>query len=324
MADLALFKFTRKNDLAKSLFSGWKLSKGKTANALAGNDVISGGSNLSNTSGVRIDRKAKLIGGLGNDTIAGSSDAAFGIINGGLILAEDGNDRIGGRSLGSSGNEGVYNYEAINTGDGNDSITGRSQNDDGIHNDGVIKVGDDDDSITGRSLGLADFPAEGIDNYGVIDTEAGDDSILGRSASSAGLYNEKVIKTGDGNDVITGIGSTGVAGIVNLGKIIAGSGDDKVNAKAGGFGGNGTTDLGSGNDALIGFGTGKFIGGKGTDKILLGDGVYRIEGGLIALASGGSFMKTNSFEKIGGVDGGLFNFADGLLTVTGGVATSLV
>ena len=86
------------------------------------------------------------------------------------------------------------------------------------------------------------------------------------------------------------------------------------------------SDLGGGKDTLIGFAksgqnAGRFNGGKGKDKILLGDGQYTIEGNLLARSGDGGFMRVNSFEKIGGINGGLFNFANGRLTVTGGVAT---
>jgi hypothetical protein len=150
------------------------------------------------------------------------------------------------------------------------------------------------------------------------------------AATGAGLVAWGGLDTGPGEDLITGIGSLGIdeAG----GTMATGLGHDRVDARAGGFAGPAKPDLGDGNDNLVGFSadstvrpsTGKFIGGSGRNKLLLDDGVYRIEDGLIALASRGNFMRTSGFEKIGGVHGGLFNLADGTLTITGGVAPSLV
>ncbi|MFQ6540292.1 MULTISPECIES: hypothetical protein [Aphanothece] len=348
MADLALFRFTSKNDLAKSLFSGWQLARKVVVNALAGDDIIQGSTKLELIRGLVVKSGAKLMAGNGNDVISGSSATSEGLKNSGYLLAGDGSDRISGLS---EGRFGIYNTKLISTGEGSDSIIGRStygilidgcwNGENGFWNESQINTGDGNDRIVGSSIGT------GLVNSGAIETGYGNDSIKGTGGSnresygsygfSWGVYNNPncTIKTGPGNDIITGAGGKGCFGIFNDGNISTGGGDDKVNAIAGGFRGSGTTDLGPGADALIGFvgadtasisggAGGKFIGGTGKDKILLPDGLYRIEGGLIALASGGRFMKTNSFEKIGGVNGGLFNFADGLLTITGGVATSLV
>jgi len=82
----------------------------------------------------------------------------------------------------------------------------------------------------------------------------------------------------------------------------------------------GKTYLRDGNDRFLGFGTGEFYGGSGVDKILFGQGTYTISGSSIV--SGGVSMTVYEFEKIGGSNGGVFNFADGTLTVNAnGVAT---
>ena len=133
-----------------------------------------------------------------------------------------------------------------------------------------------------------------------------------------GINNIGLIDGGPGNDTIRGSGK--FIGILNLGTINTGTGNDILDALIGGFLGAGKAYLGDGNDRLLGFGTGEFYGGAGVDKILFGQGIYTINGSSII--SGDVSMTVNEFEKIGGSKGGIFNFADGTLTVNAnGVAT---
>jgi Ca2+-binding RTX toxin-like protein len=93
-----------------------------------------------------------------------------------------------------------------------------------------------------------------------------------------------------------------------------------LSAIVGGFSGNGSIYLGTGNDTLTGFGTGNFYGGTGTDKFLLGEGIYAISGSTID--SGGASMNASQFEQIGGVDDGIFSYSDGIVIVNAdGVAS---
>jgi len=94
---------------------------------------------------------------------------------------------------------------------------------------------------------------------------------------AAGILNLGTITTGAGDDIISGIGFGSItnnngldlfAGIANFGLITTGDGNDTVDALTGGFFGTGTVDLGSGKDTLKGFGCGKFDGGGG-DKDLI-------------------------------------------------------
>jgi hypothetical protein len=232
----------------------------------------------------------------GNDTIAGTGVEPIGIYNGGTINTGDGNDSITGTAGDSNFDNktnGIFNSElsTINTGDGNDSINGTAgEGGRGIFNDGTINTGDGNDSITGTA---------GI--------------------GGISIFNGGTINTGDGNDSIN------ANGIYNSGTINTGDGKDTVDALTLGFGDiGGTIDLGTGNDTLKGFGSGTFIGGDGTDKILFGNGIYTIDSVLGAITESGQpggSMNVSSFEKIGGVNGGLFTFANGTLTVTNGVAT---
>jgi len=61
------------------------------------------------------------------------------------------------------------------------------------------------------------------------------------------------------------------------------------------------------------FGKVNAFGGAGRDKILLDEGVYTINGNTIT--SGGVIMNVSEFERIGGINKGLFDFRDGTLTV---------
>ena len=144
-----------------------------------------------------------------------------------------------------------------------------------------------------------------------------------------GIVNAKgaLISTGNDADTITGEASAeGGYGIVNDGLIATGFGMDTVSAIKGGFSGSGTIELGADNDTLIGFGTGTFRGQLGLgDQILLGEGSYVIAAaGFLSftISSGGDQMNVDTFEWIGGVNGGNFALAAGTLNVdVSGVAT---
>ena len=142
------------------------------------------------------------------------------------------------------------------------------------------------------------------------------------------------INTGDGNDTIAGTSTRSSGrffGIYNDSIIKTGAGNDTVNALKGGFGTEpystvaGKIYLGAGNDKLKGFGAGRFYGGTGTDKLFFGEGTYVISGSTVVFNDGrfnGKTMKVFEFEKIGGANGGHFDFQNGTLTVNAaGVGT---
>ena len=110
----------------------------------------------------------------------------------------------------------------------------------------------------------------------VINALAGNDIIKGTSSTYSGIFNDGTIDTGAGNDTIIGTGSG--YGILNYGTINT---------------------------------------GDGKDKILLGKGKYQISDSKIVGTVRGDWEKIMAyeFEKIGGVNGGLFDFKDGILTV---------
>jgi hypothetical protein len=217
----------------------------------------------------------------------------------------------------------VVSNQTVNALAGNDKITGRGGIV-GIQIEGKLDTGSGNDEITGTG---ADANGDGIYNTGTIDTGLGKDSIIG-IGPSVGVYNNGNINTGKGNDLIKGTGRS--CGIQNDRIIDTGAGDDIIDALKGGFSGIGQTYLGSGNDTLkgfvvqgsqTGFKLGTFDGGSGTDRILLGQGTYTITASSIT--SGGLTMTVNEFEKVGGANGGLFNLANGTLTVAANGVASL-
>jgi len=221
---------------------------------------------------------------------------------------------------------------------GDDTIKGAG---DGILILGTLNTGDGDDTIKASTT---DFT--GLDIYGKINTGKGNDTIIGigfcrGSTCGAGIDNRGIIRTGAGDDTIRG------SSMANSGTIKTNAGNDVVDFLTGGFRGIGDPDfdgpigkihLGSGNDTLKGFGTGSFHGGKGVDKIIFGEGTYEIIGTSInsdkrlseVYLGGGKYeysyvfksMNVNGFEQIGGANGGLFDFKDGIFTVdSNGVGT---
>ena len=250
------------------------------------------------------------------------------------VNALAGNDIITARAASHRGfyYDGIHNAGTINTGTGLDRITGTglvSYSGHGILNGGNIFTGSENDTIKGIGRIGSSGIANGTD--GTIDTGSGNDLITGRGALSSyplpgvtGISNGGVIMTGIGSDRIRGIGNSGIN---NGGLIDTGDGNDIVDAIRGGFSNSGTIDLGIGNDILKGFAKGyqylndgKFNGGAGDDRILFSQGVYKIMGGTIR--SGGLNMYVEQFERVGGVNSGLFSLQNGTLTVNSlGAAT---
>lgn len=81
-----------------------------------------------------------------------------------------------------------------------------------------------------------------------------------------------------------------------------GNGDDVIDARNGGLGGNGKIKMGNGDDEFSGFGDMKLIdGGKGEDKLRLGEGVYAVmkKGSKYRLAKGIGNVDVKNFELVG-------------------------
>ena len=249
------------------------------ANTLAGNDLIIGTSTISDFNPVGINNFLGFINtGDGDDTLIGTvtgSGFGYGILNydanlgtGGVIDTGAGKDTI----IAIGPIYGIYQYNIIKTGDGDDIITATGGDDivgnaygaAGILTDGLIDTGNGDDIITGIVKNNSDSP-KGYTNSGIfnnsfstIDTGDGDDTITGIATNSVdfagnsidfGIYNafSAIIDTGSGSDIITGIGATSIE---NQGTINMGNGEDSINSQ-GKFFNSGNVFLGEGNDSII-------------------------------------------------------------------------
>ncbi len=267
-----------------------------------------------------------------DDTIVGEGGSTYyDIVNGGLIDTGDGNDRIEGRldnrviirtgsgndtikTLPFSTNPSLYNQTnaTIDTGEGNDLITGLTSDSNWITNKGTISTGSGDDTIDGMcfnspsSVGIlnadggkidtgagkdiiringilnpGDGSGKGIYNQGIIDTGDNEDTIES-SGSDTGINNEATIVTGNGNDTITGntVSSFGY-GIYNTGSIDLGLGDDIITGRRyspnnyGGVGifNSGSINTGAGNDVVDALRGG--FGGDGDIQLGAGNDIVK-------------------------------------------------
>jgi len=198
------------------------------AKTFAGNDIISG----------IVDPYSIPIA-LPNDAFPpGWPGRIPGIYNaiGGVIDTGSGNDVITGISQGREGvipdelddGWGIINRGTIDTGNGNDIITGIAQNPRGL--DGISQ---ESQGIINTGNGddtiIGTGPANGIviiyDT--IFDTGKGNDIIVGNG--SIGLYNTSAnFNTGDGNDTITGNCTEYGVGLYNGGFMDTGDGDDII------------------------------------------------------------------------------------------------
>jgi hypothetical protein len=332
--ELSSLTFTDKADIIPASGVDEIVNTG-IANTLAGNDVIISTKELIRD-GIRQDRSSffnsgTLNTGDDNDIITGTISGTnylsvptghpgnfyipfyYGIKNIGYIYTSDGDDRITGInevSFFRDGNHldfGIFTVGGtIDTGDGNDIITGICLRDVGIESrNSTINTGNGDDTITGtgRFYGISnDFDSslntgegndtitgnavgqiysDGIYNIGVINTGGGDDIIIGRGTNMYGSpgrglsnFHEGFIDTGDGNDTIIGIFYES-QGISNTGTINTGNGNDIITGTGKEYGifSSGTINTGNGEDSIIADG-----GFGGTGSVFLGNGKDYLKG----------------------------------------------
>jgi Ca2+-binding RTX toxin-like protein len=243
-----------------------------------GNDFIQGGSDLD-----------YMDGGSGIDTMDHTTWSGGGTYN----LA------TGVASFVGFYNETIANFENINTGNGNDNVTGTSGNNTilvGGGND-TVNSADGNDFINGGNgndrinCGFGNDTVDGGNGDDTIDLGSGDDYL---NVSSLG---DDQIFAGDGNDFIDGWTGN---------ELIAGdAGNDTLNGRAG-------------NDTLLGgAGIDRLIGGTGSDVYYidsLSDVVIEAAGvinGLDLIYSTISFTLTDNVEY-----GSLFGYSTAL-NVTG-------
>jgi len=170
-------------------------------------------------------------GGNGDDTIEGfgsGGQGQEGIVNGGKILGGKGNDHIKGSGL----DWGIENHNLIDAGLGDDIIYGESlvtpstQTSIGIVNggDGIINTGSGNDTLTGAGR---DF---GVYNNGLISFGHGDDLIDG---GNSGFGGQGVVDMGDGDDTVKGFGTGSFNGGLGIDNLIFNTGLYTVEALGG-------------------------------------------------------------------------------------------
>jgi hypothetical protein len=230
-----------------------------------------------------------------------------GIYNdiGGVIDTGGGNDVITGISQGREGvipdelddGWGIINRGTIDTGNGNDIITGIAQNPRGLGGISSEESGGIINTGNGDDTIIGTGPAEGIGiSYNTIfDTGKGNDIIVGNG--STGLYNgSATFNTGDGNDTITGNCTSEGYGLYNGGFIDTGDGNDII---------TGITDLSRINDNILLYAIGNFDNidtGNGDDiitsvGIFVNDGTINTGKGNDSIITEGGFF--SSFSTLG-------------------------
>jgi hypothetical protein len=170
------------------------------------------------------------------------------------INTGDGNDIITGIVQGTGG-RGITNaYTTFDTGNGNDIISGTARWGVSFGFESIVTTGDGNDTIIGTSTGDILNPGIGLENIDeFIDTGDNDDIITGTSAHGYGIVNQANITTGDGNDTITGVGSINYSGLTNYfldNTINTGNGADSIISQ-GKLLNRGGVFLGEGNDSII-------------------------------------------------------------------------
>jgi len=275
-----------------------------------GNDIIMSFINSLDNSVVGILNEKSIIDmGDGDDTISSIDnttnrfifDYTFGIYSVSSTLnTGNGDDLITGNATES----GIYIFlGTLNTGNGNDIIRGSGGSQGIINFQATFNTSGGNDIVTGTG-GFT-----GIHNGGHMNSGDGDDIITGLNTKEGGIgidnssgYPEysAIIDTGNGNDTIIG---SGTGGIINYGTINTGNGEDSIIADGsayGGFIGTGSVFLGNGKDYLKGFGSGNFNGGNGKDTLELTSGSYtvRISPAGWNFAKDGIIMNTVGFEQL--------------------------
>jgi hypothetical protein len=309
--ELSYERFNNEDDIVPRYSAKEVIRNTSFANTLYGNDRITGvgPGRRSSISDSGIYNSGTLYTDNGDDIITGTYDATEHSLHNANYVPRPNNGRSPYRDdrgnfyyYAPDPNEpiplplynyGIKNSGTIDTGDGNDTITGSNTT------EGGYLILDPRDSVGIIRDSVA------IDNGGTIKTGAGADSII----SDGKLINSGTVNLGDDNDTITCYGV-----IYNDGEINTGNGNDSIIAYGGfesGLNNSGSVLLGSGEDTLYGFGSGDFYGGDGLEDTLeLTFGSYTVGkvGAAVSFTKGSSVMITYEFEKlIAGYD--TYNFS---------------
>ena len=197
----------------------------------------------------------------------------------GRILMGDGDDSILAKATSSSKYSYslvLWNLGLINTGQGNDTITGLTPGSGaGIYNDYKQKIYMEygNDTIIGASgnllmNGLANDKFVGIHNNGLIDTGFGNDVVDG---SQGGFDGDGTTYLGPGNDTLKGFGTGLFYGDSGSDKLILGNGRYSIKAGA----------ITQGETTMKTFGF-ELIGGPIGKPLALKDGILIIQNEIAA------------------------------------------
>jgi len=211
---------------------------------------------------------------LTNDRYGGNGGVGTGISNTGQLDTGDGNDAITGIGIGgisgggiSGGNGGVgtgiSNRGSLNTGGGNDTITGTGTG--GISGGGLFGG----DGSVGTGIGIQNIKGATITTGQGNDTITGSGNALAYSPIVIGISNDGVIDTGNGGDILTGQATATIGGaaygIYGKGTIKTGDGDDKITSTSTIDGVQQKVTIGGGMNIDLGTGNDYFKGfGTGT------------------------------------------------------------
>jgi hypothetical protein len=287
---------------------------GGTIDTGDGNDIIKGITQIEQdvdytfNAAILNDSQSTIYTGNGNDIIIGIHK---GLFNGDGLFGKVG--------------YGIINSHSIDTGSGNDTITGLVERGTGISSGGIgtINTGDGNDiiegtAIVGQGIFLNHYN-EGTDTSSAVDTGRGNDIIAG-TGNTVGLEIYTTITTGDGNDTISGTGGVGegfynATGSVYTGDgndIITGSSRDSLSISNGNqYRTSSIIDTGDGNDVITGisgfgiYNSGIIKTGNGNDS-LIAEASYSLDfrgEGSVFLENGKDFLK--------GFGQGIFNGGNG-------------
>jgi hypothetical protein len=197
----------------------------------------------------------------------------------------------------------------LNTGEGNDTITGQGFG--GIYNieDSIFDTGDGNDLISVFSY------YNSIDNRSNFTTGDGNDTI---DIPQGTIFNYAGMFLGDGNDIlVSGIGNSNLdnIGIDNIGTINAGNGNDSITSLRGKFFNRGNVFLGEGNDSITAntdlpnsvlLENFNFIGTGDGNDIITSTGIIYNQG-VIETGNGDDSIIVDVIDDLTGTSYGIYN-----------------
>jgi hypothetical protein len=197
-----------------------------------------------------------------------------------LILGNDADNIFGSAVYGGISNSGISNTGNVQTSWGPRET---------FYNTGNVFLGEGNDSLSASGSG------DSITNSNFIGTGDGNDIITGIGV----IYNDGVIETGNGDDSILVYGIFNNSGAINMG-----DGNDVIRDFDSDPNSSGAWFLGEGDDYIqLGSANGDFYGGSGNDTLQLPFGTYTVGiggevGESLIFTSGDRLMITSEFETL--------------------------